>query len=447
MGSLARRITAIVAVALISVWLAVVVSVYLGDDWAAKGYWPTEKRVAAILAVIEATPDAERPPLLAALQSQALTIAIQSRDASASDRSSRRIDEEITKRYAVWLPDRAITVSADVPSPAPLGAMIGFETRHALEIRIGMKSGETLLITSLAPVLVTRFGLPTGVGAGILGSLIALGAISILLREMRPLRQLARAVDEIGLDGQTATLPDVRGQTAEIRTLVTAFDRLQTRLSQLLAGRMAMLGGISHDLRTFATRLRLRVDFIEDEQQRHRATKDISDMISLLDDALLATRVGSGDVATELLDVAAIVRGEVADMRAAGAKVSFGDASTTAAAMVLGDRIALRRVVTNLIDNALKYGHTARVTIEMSALRVQLTIDDDGPGIPVEALPLVTEPFVRGEASRSRDTGGSGLGLAVVRNLVEANSGKLQFANLPTGGLRVTVELPRYQMF
>ena len=134
-------------------------------------------------------------------------------------------------------------------------------------------------------------------------------------------------------------------------------------------------------------------------------------------------------------------------MRAAGAKVSFGDASTTAAAMVLGDRIALRRVVTNLIDNALKYGHTARVTIEMSALRVQLTIDDDGPGIPVEALPLVTEPFVRGEASRSRDTGGSGLGLAVVRNLVEANSGKLQFANLPTGGLRVTVELPRYQMF
>ncbi len=311
--SLTGRLSAVVSVCLIILWLMIVSSFYLRQDWEEENFWPAPLRVARIVALIEDADANHRYEIISALRSQTLDLHVESptapqaalpagQPAGASSAaapgsspiipSPRMADEALTKRYAASLRGRAFTVSQETV-PLPQSGPIGFgrQGRRALQIRIGMKDGSTLVIESVAPLLVTPFGLPTGIFAGLLGSIIALLALLVMYREIRPLKKLARAVDRIGLDGDVIELPDVKRRSAELRTLVAAFERLQTRLAQLLRGRMALLGGISHDLRTFATRLRLRTDLIPDETQRLRAEKDISDMIRLLDDALLATRI------------------------------------------------------------------------------------------------------------------------------------------------------------
>jgi signal transduction histidine kinase len=302
-----------------------------------------------------------------------------------------------------------------------------------------------LIIDARRPLPVTRLGLPLGFGAGLLGTLIALIALIIMHRETRPLVRLAAAVDRMDLDGQPVPLPQARTSAPEIKALVGAFDRLQTRLSQLVRARMAMLGGISHDVRTFATRLRLRVGDIPDPIQRDRAAKDIADMIRLLDDALLASRVGAGELAQELVEFDAIVRAEVEDRRAANAAIDLYVDPGAVGATVLGDRLALRRIVSNLVDNALKYGRAAHVVLTTVEQEIVLFVDDEGGGIPPDLRAILLEPFVRLETSRNRQTGGAGLGLAVVRSLVEGHGGVIAIDDAPTGGARFTVQLPVFR--
>jgi signal transduction histidine kinase len=261
--------------------------------------------------------------------------------------------------------------------------------------------------------------------------------------------RLVAAVDGIDLATAPKALPQARSGAPEIVALVAAFNRLQERLALLLRARMAMLGGISHDVRSFATRLRLRVEHIPDAAERERAAGDIDDMIRLLDDALLASRAGAGELAEELVEFDALVQAEVDDRRAQGGAVELLLEGRNVEALVLGDRLALRRVVANLIDNALAHGQVARVSVRVwvqaEAQEVVLTVDDQGPGIPPAQREAVLEPFVRLESSRSRRTGGAGLGLAIVCNLVEAHGGQVAIDDAPGGGARVTVRLPAFQ--
>lgn len=445
--TLARRLTAIVVVSLLAIWLALVVSFYTGRDRQEKNFWPTPGQVAAIVSAVEAASPGQRPAILAALNTQTLTVRMEdpSTPQSATD-LTRMVNEDLIKKYAGDIGDRPFTVSQYAARVAKTSAFhIWPRIRQILEFRIGMRTGNTLVIESTPPLLVTSLGLPTGVGAGLVGTGVALIALIILFREIRPLMQLARAVDHMDLDGNPVALPNVRRQSAEIRALVVAFDRLQTRLNQLLRARMAMLGGISHDVRTFATRLRLRVDSIPDELQRSRAIADIADMIRLLDDALLASRIGAGDLSEELLELDELARSEVEDRRSAGAPVDLLVTPEAEGVTILGDRLALRRVIANLIENAVKYGESAHLTVSASARHAILSVDDEGPGVPHELKDVLTEPFVRAEVSRSRDTGGAGLGLAIVRNLVEAHGGNLKFERRPDRGARVTFQIPRFQ--
>jgi signal transduction histidine kinase len=206
-----------------------------------------------------------------------------------------------------------------------------------------------------------------------------------------------------------------------------------------------MLGGISHDVRTFATRLRLRLDQLPEGAERERAISDISDMIRLLDDALLASRAGVGETSMELIELTEIVRAEVDDRRSAGAPVDLALDAEARMTTVLGDRVALRRIVANLVDNGLKYGHAAHLAIAVDGGTVTLTVDDEGPGIAPDQRELLLEPFVRLEASRNRRTGGAGLGLAVVRSLVEAHQGSIAIGDAPGRGARLIVRLPAFR--
>ncbi len=259
---------------------------------------------------------------------------------------------------------RLISIRASPPhgSGQRLPRVFAPETA-ALEFRIALGDAETLVIDTASPVPITRLGLPIGFGAGLLGTLVALAALIIMHRETRPLARLSAAADRMTLSNDPEPLPLARTSAPEIQALVAAFNRLQTRLAQLLRARMAMLGGISHDVRTFATRLRLRVERIPDPADRDRAIVDIDDMIRLLDDALLASRVGAGEMCEELVEFGELVRSEVEDRKAAGAPIDLRINLRDGNATVLGDRVALRRIVANLVDNALAYGQRAHLAV------------------------------------------------------------------------------------
>jgi signal transduction histidine kinase len=261
--------------------------------------------------------------------------------------------------------------------------------------------------------------------------------------QMRPLVRLVHAVDHIDLTGSNVAPMKIRAGAPEIQSLIESFERLQTRLAQLIRGRVALLGGISHDARTFATRLRLALDNMEESAERDRAIVDIADMIRLLDDALLASRSIADELAVELFEVSDVVQSEVKEQQAASGKVSLHVSADAADLAILGDRLAFRRVISNLVENALKYGQAAHVSVSRPDPKtISLVVDDEGRGVPVDMRDMLFEPFVRIEGSRSRHTGGAGLGLAVVRNLVEAHQGTIFVGDAPGGGARFIVNLP-----
>ncbi|MDU1692057.1 MAG: ATP-binding protein, partial [Bradyrhizobium sp.] len=174
------------------------------------------------------------------------------------------------------------------------------------------------------------------------------------------------------------------------------------------------------------------------------AVVDISDMIRLLDDALVASRAGAGELPQELIAFDEVVRAEIDDRRNQHAPVRLDRAGESGELLLLGDRLALRRIIANLIDNALKYGRVADVALRTEAAHAVLIVDDQGPGIPPDKRNAMLEPFTRMDMSRNRSTGGAGLGLAVVRTLVEAHGGSIEIADAPRGA-RIIVRLPLFQ--
>ncbi len=441
--SFATRITLIVAVGLIAAWIGVIGLLYRLQDQEREGFRPSPHEIAAIVALVEQTPPAQRQLVLYAVSSRILRARLTAED--MVDAAIGPVDRAARQDYASALGERRFVLVPLSDSairwrlPRPFAAVA-----DGLEFRIQLRTGETLVIDARNPIAVTEVGLPLGLGAGLLGTLIALAALVVLHWQARPLARLAAAVDRMDLAGDPAPMPQSRASAPEIRILVQAFDRLQGRLFQLLRARMAMLGGISHDVRTFATRLRLRVDQIPDGIERDRAVGDIADIIRLLDDALLASRAGAGELAEELVEFDEIVRAEVEDKQEAGAAIDLRLGHNVAGATVLGDRLALRRVVSNLAGNALSYGRVAHLSLDIEPRMLVLFVDDEGAGIPRHLREILLEPFVRLESSRSRRTGGAGLGLAVVRNLVEAHRGTIAIEDAPTGGARFVVRLPLF---
>jgi len=448
--SLTARIGLLVLLSLTLVWVGSVAIFYLSVARQGGSTRPLLSQVVALVELLEQAAPAERPLLLRAVKSEGMSARVEpgvSLDVTPILQRVPRLTERALKSYLAPIGGRASSVI--VPGRAALnGALPGYSFLRQLdlEMRVGLKTGETLVIDVNHPPLTNVFGLPVGFVAGLLGTVIGLIALMLAQSQTKPLARLATAVDGLDLTREPAPLQEVRSGAPEIRALVAAFNRLHGRLWQLLANRMAMLGGISHDVRTFATRLRLRVERIPQTADRDRAIADIADMIRLLDDALLASRAGAGGLDEELVEFDQVIRAEIADRHAEGKAVESSDPEGTwEEALVLGDRLALRRVVANLIDNALKYGGVARLRVETQGPLVSLTIDDQGPGIPPGEREAVLEPFVRLEYSRNRRTGGAGLGLAVVRSLVEAHRGTLQISDCPGGGARLTVRLPVYR--
>lgn len=439
----AARIGLIVIVGLTMAWIMAIASYYIAGRGADVHSIGDPARVVAVVELMERTPAADRALVQNATSADGFIVTVEPGadlgKTSTSDVSY--FSERTVESYLKALGGRRVSVEFDETQRRRLARRIWPDI---LKLRIAISGGDILAITIGTPMLRGPMGLPIGFGAGIIGTLVALIALLVMYRETKPLRRLAEAVDRVDLSPDPVLLPEAKGNAPEIRALIDAFNRLQERLSELLKSRMAMLGGISHDVRTFATRLQLRVEKIADPVERERAVTDISDMIRLLDDALLASRAGAAELSEEMIEIDDLIRGEVSDRLANGARIDFQSVSNGNAPIVLGDRLALRRVIGNIADNAIKYGHAAHLRSVAQGAMFVLTIDDEGAGIPAQQRQAMLEPFSRLEMSRSRDTGGAGLGLAIARGLTEAHHGSIVIAQAPSGGARVIVRLPLF---
>lgn len=406
---------------------------------------PSPARLDALAALLERTDAGSRQAVLDAVSSPQFTVRIVPSGTPVGGETPPD-QQELRETYAAGLAGRPVEI---VPPSDHRGSRLfprlARLMANAIEFRIGLRSGDLLVIDAYTRLPVTQFGLPVGFGAGLFGSIVALLALLVMQRETRPLARLAAAVDRVDLSADPPPLPDARRSAPEIRAVIAAFNRLQGRLAEMLRARMTLVGGIAHDVRTFATRLRLRVEHIPDDAERQRAVADIDDMIRLLDDALLSTRAGAGGLSQEMVELAALVAAEVNDRHAQGAAVDLVTDERARDVVVLGDQLALRRVFANIIDNALAYGQAAHVRTALKDGAVVVSIGDEGPGIPADQRQTVLEPFHRLEKSRNRATGGAGLGLAVVRSLVEAHGGTIAIGAPPGGGTRVSVTLPVFQ--
>ena len=298
------------------------------------------------------------------------------------------------------------------------------------------------LTTSIAPPAPWRSpGFATAfIVMFVLGSIMIVWAVRQLLV---PVRTLAHAAERLGRDVANAPALPEHGPS-ELVTAAAAFNTMAARIRRFIEDRTFLLTAIGHDLRTPITRLKLRAEYMEDEEQRMKMLADLDEM-----EAMVAATLAFGrDVATSesvaRLDLAILLR-TILDEAADGdpehqeTLAYAGPDHLPIRARPLG----LKRALTNLIGNALKYGDAARVYLSQPQKQlVQIDIDDNGPGIASEQQETVFEPFRRLETSRNRETGGSGLGLSIARNIIRAHGGDILLVNRPGGGLRARVSLP-----
>lgn len=254
----------------------------------------------------------------------------------------------------------------------------------------------------------------------------------------KPMRSLTLAAR--GFKPGEAAEPVIESGPQDLRDVIAAFNALRLRVTAMLEEKDRMLGAIGHDLRTPLAALRVRIESVDDDHDRAKMAETIAEMNRTLDDILSLARLGRPSEPVTEVDLGALIDAVVEDFRDIGDDVHFDPPPR----LTLRLRPSLtRRAVRNLIENAIKYAGSATVSVEAEPHQVAIVIADDGPGIDPDKLEEVFDPFTRLEASRNRDTGGAGLGLALARAIVRDAGGEIVLANRPTGGLAATIRLPR----
>lgn len=269
--------------------------------------------------------------------------------------------------------------------------------------------------------------------------LVMLVAWYAVRQATRPLAQIAAAAGELGRDLHAPPL-DENGP-AEMGRAAAAFNAMQRAIQQRVAERTQILASISHDLKTPLTRLRLRAENHVPPEHRERFAQDIDAMGALIQDGLDYAESAALREPRQTLELRPLCEAMAEDMRDAGQDCSVEEAADSGA--VRAAPRALRRALQNLLDNAVRYGQRARIQLREDDDEVLILIEDDGPGIAPDQLERVFDPFLRLETSRSRETGGTGLGLTIARNLLRAHGGDVRLENRASGGLRAVVSLPR----
>jgi signal transduction histidine kinase len=262
-----------------------------------------------------------------------------------------------------------------------------------------------------------------------------------------PVGTLAEAAERLGRDVNAAPLPE--GGPDEVARAAAAFNTMASRIRRFVQDRTFLLTAIGHDLRTPITRLKLRAEFIDDDELRTKFLADLDELDTMVSATLAFGRDTAGTEPAVPLDIVSLLRvviDEAADTRpdlADGVTLAEGAERVT----IRGRPVSLKRAFANLVGNALKYGGSAAVSVQpgqdaAGRAYIRVLVEDQGPGLPPEELDRVFDPFYRVENSRNRETGGTGLGLPIARNIFRAHGGDVTLANRQGGGVRAEVVLP-----
>ena len=403
----------------------------------------TSDRAVALAEALSDTPADTRDAILAASSSPSVRFeyqpdAIVAEDAPAITTLAGHLPDDARSEELALGPhgdDRA-----DPPAP--------FTWMHQRMLRAGIAPSEMRLSIPLSDGgwlnVSARFQRPDVqlppvlLGTTAVSLLFILGALWIGLRRITgPLRRLAVVSDSFGLDRELPEMP--KGGPIEVQALSDALARMHGRLTRMISDRTQMLAALGHDLRSPITALRLRAEMVDDVETRERMIAALDEMQHMVEATLAYARGVSADQPTEPVDLSAMLNEIASDLSQSGPEISV-----KAEPIILSVRnIAMRRALRNVLENAQRYGNGAQVVLTVRDHDLYVDIDDNGQGMPEDALERVFEPFVRLEDSRSLDTGGTGLGLPIARSILRAHGGDIVLMNHSDGGLRARVILPR----
>jgi signal transduction histidine kinase len=273
---------------------------------------------------------------------------------------------------------------------------------------------------------------------------LAAGGLTLwaVRRLTRPVRDLADAADRLGRDVNAPPLPE--NGPAEVATAARAFNTMAERIRRFVSDRTQMLAAIGHDLKTPITRLKLRAELLDDDEQRRKIIADLEEMEAMIAATLVFARDDAAAEPSVPVDLAALCRTVLDETADAHPELADGIAYAGPEHLTVRARpVALKRALANLIGNAIAYGGSARLSLQQAPPgQVRIAIEDDGPGVPLDELEGVFQPFRRLETSRNRETGGTGLGLPIARNILRAHGGDVVLRNRDGGGLAALVTLP-----
>jgi signal transduction histidine kinase len=457
----------IVGRAVLVLFLALAVSNLLGlaiyvkdrsDALTAAGGRHVAERIAAIATAVDEAPTRTRPQLVASMRGAGLHVTW-SEDSAVADtigadwrlpfvRAALRDflgDIDSSRIRIAYRQTTARELWGERPPRRGFGRG-SMHRRHMMFqgpagplLHISLQLGDQSWLNFVAPFVRFKPFWSASFFPFIVATALVVIAVSVwaVRRAAAPLALFAQAAERLGLDVNAPAVSEAGPR--EVNRAARAFNDMQRRLQSLIRDRTQMLAAISHDLRTPITRLRLRAEFVDDAQQQAKMLADLEEMEAMIAATLAFARDDHTQEARRPVDLAGMLQSLCDDRSDAGGAAAYEGPDKL---IYTGRPTALKRAFANLIDNAIHYGSKAAVRLEGGGGGITVRIEDDGPGLPEGELEMAFQPFYRVEASRSRETGGTGLGLAVVRSVVRAHGGEVTLANRDAGGLTATVTLP-----
>jgi len=429
----------LLAAQLASIWLqwgerATVVSQARGQNFV--------DRVAETVRLLEASAPAQRREPLAAVQSRDWRVTLVKDDQVLPNTPRGQIQATLGARLGGEREIRSDFGGGGMQRGNPTGMQhgnpMGMQQHGMRTLDVRLNDGQWVRISAQAEAAAPAFSNELIIRL-LITMIIVIAVVMIAVRQAtRPLKELAEAADVLGRNLDAAPLAE-QGP-AETRRAAQAFNRMQARIKRLIDERSRALAAVSHDLRTPLTRLRLRAELVQDDSLRDQLAADMDAMTAMLDATLDHLRGLQDSEAVRAIDMNALLQSLAEDAAVLGKTIGV---EGLAQSPYTGRLSALRRALQNLIDNAVKYGRNARIVVEDSAGALRLVVEDEGPGIAPAELGRVAEPYYRPDASRSRLTGGVGLGLSIVKDIALMHGGELVLANRPQGGLAAALVLPR----
>jgi signal transduction histidine kinase len=421
------------------------------------GGFADAQRITNLTRLVQDAPPEWRERIVAALSDQTFRVSLSAQPPAMSPGDEDSQVADAIKDFLVEQLSLGTTRQPRVSASWPAGAVFGgwhpmmgsgpmmhrfgafgaFGGFHDLQVAVPLSDGQWLSFATALPQGGRAFSQQFLMSMGLMAIIILAVSVWVVRRVTAPLASLSAAAERLGNDLNAPPMSETG--TIETRQASRAFNTMQARLRSLIENRTRMLAAISHDLRTPLTLLRLRAENVEDALEREKVLSTIAEMDSMIAATLRFARDEATAEPRRRTDLTALLASVVDDMADTGLPVAMEPAQP-----IVGEcqPAALKRALTNLLDNAVKFGRRARAAIRSTPRTVEITIDDEGPGIPEDELARVFQPFYRVESSRSRETGGIGLGLAIALSVVQAHGGQLALVNRPEGGLRAAVTLP-----